>query len=180
MRDVFITGERVYLRSLSEKDVNQAYISWLNDPDVCRFNSHHVYPYTRAKALEYVRAAQLSRSDLVLAVVTRRGHRHIGNISLQAISQISRNAEYAVLMGDKRYWGKGYAKEASLLMLLHGFNEMNLHRIYCGTSSHNLPMQKLAKQLGMKLEGRRREAFYKSGEFLDILEYGVLRREFKG
>jgi RimJ/RimL family protein N-acetyltransferase len=40
-------------------------------------------------------------------------------------------------------------------------------------------MQKLAGQLGMREEGRRRGAMWKRGRFVDVLEYGVLADEFR-
>jgi len=39
-------------------------------------------------------------------------------------------------------------------------------------------MKKLAIKLKMREEGLRREAIYKNGRYLDIVEYGVLRHEF--
>ena len=38
----------------------------------------------------------------------------------------------------------------------HGFEQLNLHRIYCGTSVKNIAMQKLAAALGFVQEGIRR------------------------
>jgi RimJ/RimL family protein N-acetyltransferase len=40
-------------------------------------------------------------------------------------------------------------------------------------------MQKLALKLGMKPEGRRRQAMYKNGKYSDILEYGILKTEYE-
>ena len=45
--------------------------------------------------------------------------------------------------------------EAGKLLINHAFNELNLHKVYCGTSSNNLGMQKLAINLGMVKEGVR-------------------------
>jgi RimJ/RimL family protein N-acetyltransferase len=53
-----------------------------------------------------------------------------------------------------------------------------LHRIYCGTHAQNTGMQKLALKLGMRQEGCRREAILKAGRFADIIEYGILSREY--
>jgi RimJ/RimL family protein N-acetyltransferase len=39
-------------------------------------------------------------------------------------------------------------------------------------------MQHLALKLGMSQEGLRREAVFKNGEFADIVEYGMLKKEF--
>jgi [ribosomal protein S5]-alanine N-acetyltransferase len=39
-------------------------------------------------------------------------------------------------------------------------------------------MKKLAARLKMKQEGLRREAVYKNGTYLNVLEFGVLRSEY--
>ncbi len=178
MTNPFLVGDRVYLRGLEFEDLEGNYVSWLNDEVVCKYNSHHVFPYTKEAALNYIRFIQSSKNNLVLAVVLKDSDLHIGNISLQEIDHISRSAEFAILFGEKSCWGKGYAKEASILLIEHGFKELNLHRIYCGTSSDNIPMQKLALHQGMTKEGCRRGAIYKNGKFKDLFEYGLLKEEF--
>jgi RimJ/RimL family protein N-acetyltransferase len=69
--------------------------------------------------------------------------------------------------------------DAASLLLHHGFNTMNLHRISCATFETNLAMKKLALALGMKEEGRRIEAAYKDGNYVDIIEYGILKSDFE-
>lgn len=180
MTKPFLEGKIINLRPLTLADADGNYLNWLNDGEVCKYNSHHAYPYGRELAIKYVEDKQASKQDLVLAIVTKtKRPKHIGNIALQNIDYISRSAEYAIIIGEKEYWGKGIAKEASLLILRHGFKALNLHRIYCGTSAKNIGMQKLASSLGMKKEGRRKEALYKSGEYADIIEYGLLRKNFR-
>lgn len=177
-KGLFLEGERLYLRSLEMADIEGCYPQWLNDGEVCRFNSHGRWPYSRENAEAYIRSVQASRSALVLAMVLREGDRHIGNISLQSIDWIDRSAEFAILLGDRSTWGKGLSREAACLICRHGFQELNLRRIHCGTSEENKAMQRLAAHLGMVQEGRRRQAFFKRGIYLDLLEYGVLREEF--
>jgi len=174
----FIEGKNIDLRPLLMEDIEGEYVNWLNNDEICKFNSHHIYPYTKELAKHYITDVQDQKKHLVLAILAKDTGKHIGNISLQSIDNVNGNAEYAILLGDKNYWGKGIAKEASLLVLRHGFDVLNLHRIYCGTSSKNIPMQKLASALGMEEEGRRIEAMYKNGEYVDIIEYGLLKEKF--
>ena len=182
MQQPFLKGIHVYLRSLQISDLDGHYINWLNDAEVCQFNSHHVFPYTREAATNYITQVNSSQAQIVLAVclpsIKGEADQHIGNISLQRINLIARQAEFAILMGDKTQWGKGYAKEAAALICQHGFKALNLNRIHCGTSEDNRAMQKLAAYLGMSEEGRRRQAHYKNGQYVDIIEYGVLSNEF--
>ena len=178
MKNQFLIGKRIYLRPLTFKDLDGNYISWLNDADVCKNNSHHIFPYTRDLAQDYIQKAYVSKDKLVLAVSLKENDMHVGNISLLRIDFMSQNAEFTILLGEKKHWGKGLAKEAAFLILKHGFNALNLHRIYCGTFHENTGMQKLAIYLGMKKEGVRRKAFFKNGKFVDIVEFGVLKHEF--
>jgi RimJ/RimL family protein N-acetyltransferase len=115
---------------------------------------------------------------LILAIVRNDNDEHIGNIALDKIDYINRCAELAIIMGNKSCWKKGFSKEATRLICDHGFLSLNLHRISCGTFTHNHGMRRLAEYLGMVEEGRRRDARYVLGSYTDIIEYGVLKREY--
>jgi RimJ/RimL family protein N-acetyltransferase len=173
-KDVFLRGETIFLRTLAEEDIYGNYANWLNDPEITLYNSHGRFPMTVDKLRDFVRSAYASNASLVLAVCDTQSGSHIGNISLQAINWIDRNAEIAFLLGEKNYWGKGVMFEAGKLLIQHAFDALNLHRIHCGTSSDNIGMQKLAEKLGMNLEGIRKEAIFKNGNYYDIFEYGLL------
>lgn len=179
MANTFIAGKRVILRTLEAKDIKGPYVKWFNDDQTCKYNSHHTFPYYKGDAQSYIESVNRSRKDLVLAITDKKNGLHIGNISLQKIDYISRNAELAIILGNASYRGKGFAGEAAHLLVNHGFFMLNLNRIYCGTSSENAPMKKLAESLGMKREGIRRKALYKSGRYVDMVEYGLLKSEFK-
>lgn len=174
----FLKGDQVYLRHLVESDSEGPYSTWFNDADVCQGNSHHLFPFTLENAVSYIEAAKSSRYQLVLAIIRKKSEVHIGNVTLDKINYINRTAELAIVIGDKSCWGKGYAKEAAKLICDHGFMSLNLNRIACGTFENNMGMCKLAEYIGMRKEGRRRQASYKQGIYLDVIEYGVLRNEY--
>lgn len=170
--------DRIGVRGLSREDLQGNYPHWFNDMEVCRHNSHGVYPKSMEELAAFIDSLRSDRSKIVWAVIEKESGRHIGNVSLQNINFINRNAEFAVLMGEKAYWGKGIAHEAARLLVLHGFNKLNLHRVYCGTAASNSGMQRLADSLHMSREGVRRQALYLDGEYIDVWEYGVLRDDF--
>lgn len=174
----FLDGPRIYLRPLEENDADGPYLGWLNDEVVCAGNSHHAFPYPRRKALDYIQSSAMSDRDVVLAIVLKENDRHIGNIALSSIHPLYRTAQFSILLGDRHEWGKGYGLEAGRLMFHHGFLGLNLARIECGTFATNTGMRKLALALGMKEEGMRRRAAWKNGEYLDVVEFGILREEF--
>lgn len=175
----FLRGTRVLLRELLETDVDGAYPLWFNQEEVCRWNSHHVFPYTKNSALEYIRYAGSTKESLILAIVASDEGCHIGNVALQAIHPVYHSAELSIILGDQAYWGKGFAIEACRLICRHGFDALNLNRISCGTFAPNAGMRNLALALGMREEGVRRQAAYKNGHFIDVVEFGMLRNELR-
>jgi len=58
----------------------------------------------------------------------------------------------------KKYWGKGYATEASMACLKYGFESLNLNCILAQADPQNLASIKIMMKLGMKFSGVRPEA----------------------
>ncbi|MDO9140132.1 MAG: GNAT family N-acetyltransferase [Methylobacter sp.] len=174
---IYQLSKDYFVRHLAEADLDGVYPSWFEDQDVTRYSSHGKLFKTKAYFNSYVEA--LNREDRVVWAICHVNDGHIGNISLQAISWIDRTAEFAILLGDKRHWAKGVGLLAGKKILGHGFNKLNLERIYCGTAATNDAMKKLAQTMGMVLEGTQRQHFFLEGSRVDLLEYGILRAEFE-
>ena len=167
--------EVISLRALTISDISGNYSNWFNDPEIVEHNSHGRFPMTKEKLETYVASIDLNTSLIVLAVIMRKTGVHIGNISLQKINWIDRNAEIAFILGEIDHQSKGVMMRAGKLLINHAFNQLNLHRVYCGTLDTNFGMKRLAIKLGMQEEGRRLEAVYKNGSYVDILEYGITK-----
>jgi [ribosomal protein S5]-alanine N-acetyltransferase len=170
---IYSLGSGYYVRALRESDVDGPYPRWFEDQDVCCFNSHGKFFKNLDYFRQYVRS--LNGEDKIVWAICHESDGHIGNVSLQSISFVNRNAEFAIILGDSNHRGKGVGKIASSKLIEHGFHKLNLKRIYCGTAATNLAMQSLAKYLGMVEEGRRRQHLFLDGKWVDMLEYGLLR-----
>jgi len=174
----FLKGKNMFLRPLRRQDAFGPYAEWFNDEVVCAGNGHHRFPYSREQALRYIERSHSNGTELILAIARRRDGRHIGNVALKSIDPISRCGEFAIVIGDRSSWGRGYSKEAAILLLRHVFFSLNLNRVYCGTYENNVAMRRLARFLGMREEGCRRQAAFKQNRYLNVIEYGVLKNEF--
>ena len=176
----FLEDETIGLRNPSADDIKKddGYRDWFNDAEVCRYNSHHRFPMTCQKLYDYVESCNRDISSMVFAVELKSSGTHIGNISLQQIDLINRQAEIAFIFGKKEMWGKGYAFKAAKMLINHAFLELGLNRIYFGTADNNIPMQKLGEKLSFQCVGRFRQALFKHGEYRDILEFDLLKCEW--
>ena len=155
---------------------SSAYLLWLNDPVVCAENRHAVFPYTEEQMLDYLRKAPMLKNDLLFAIRLKKTSKHVGNISLGGISWVNRSAEIAILIGDRGVWGKGIGFEACRLLLDYATRRLGLHRVRMGMTARNTAMVKIAEKLGMKKEGILKDALFKDGRYLDIVEYAVVGR----
>jgi RimJ/RimL family protein N-acetyltransferase len=172
---IYQLSEEYYVRTLREADLAGSYPSWFEDQDVSRYNSHGKFFKTEDDFRNFMKTSN-SENRVVWAICHKKDG-HIGNVSLDKISFINRNADYVVIIGNKIHWKKGIAFMASQAIIRHGFNKLNLKRIWCATASSNLPMQALAKKLGMIQEGCRRSHFYFDGKWDDMVEFGMLKNE---
>ena len=79
-------------------------------------------------------------------------------------------------LADRRH---GYGSDALDLLLRFGFNDLNLHRLSTWTSSDNLPFIHLAEKAGFEIEARRRESVFHNGSYWDMINLGLLRRQWE-
>jgi RimJ/RimL family protein N-acetyltransferase len=175
----FAAGPTVFLRSLERTDLNDRYLSWLNDPEVTRYTETGTFPATAEDLENYYRAITGSRNDVILAIVDKSSGRHIGNVKLGPIHWIHRCATLGILIGEKEFWGKGIGLEATRLMAEYGFERLNLHRIDLGVFAEHAAAVRCYEKAGFKVEGRLREDLFQKGEYKDRLWMGLLRSEYQ-
>lgn len=174
-----LNGRNIYLESLSNKHISQAYTGWLNDKVVCRENSHGGIRYTLKMTREYVQSVDKSDKIAAFAIMAKDKKKHVGNISLGKISWDNSSGDISILIGEKDYWGKGIASEAYRLIIDYGFNKLYLHRLESGMTVRNKAMIKVAKKSGMKKEGVSKDALCKYGEYIDIVRFAIINPKHK-
>ncbi|KAK8000634.1 acetyltransferase (GNAT) domain-containing protein [Apiospora arundinis] len=79
----------------------------------------------------------------------------------------------------KTFQGQGYGTEAIRWSLAWAFKWADLHRVEIAAASYNDRAVGLYAKLGFTLEGRQREAVFMNGEWHDIVNFGMLQREWK-
>lgn len=174
----FLEGNEIYLRPLSFEDIEGPYLTWFNDKDICKFNSHHRFPITKEELIAFVKDIDKHNDNLVLAAIRKKDSYHVGNVSLQGIDWINRSAEMASIIGTKGTEGLRYTVEAIELIIEHAFEQLNIRRVYGG--SFNPVIDYIMQSLGFTVEGKRRQAIYKNNQYYDIIEYGLLYDEWQG
>ena len=174
----FLVGERVFLRGLDESDLQTNYFQWFNEQSTDVYTHHALFPNNMDKMREFYKRAISNDDIVVLAIINKEDNCHIGNVSLQNIEWINRRAEFAIIIGEKAYYGKGLATEAGKLIIGYGFDRLNLNSIWLGAHAENKAAISVYKKLGFKEEGRIRERFIRNERFYDQILMSILRREW--
>lgn len=176
--DIFLSGKNILLTPLTKEDVTDEYVSWLNDEEVCRDNSHATFPNTKEKTYAYVESLTAGNRQSVFCIRWKKNLEHVGNIALQNINWVNRSAELAIIIGNRKYWGKGIGTEAYSLLIGYAFERLNLNRVSSGQTVRNTGMLRVCEKCGMKKEGVFREAMFKEGRYLDTVVCSILRSDY--
>ena len=78
-----------------------------------------------------------------------------------------------------QYQDKGYGSEAINWALDWAFNYGGLRRVEIGSVSFNERASRLYEKLGFRQEGRLQEVVFNNGKWHDVLEFAMLKREWK-
>ena len=152
-----INTDRLNIRRFTEYDLEDLY-EYLSDPEVVRFEPYDVMDHDAAAETLKLRIS----SDEFFAVEETASGKVIGNIYLG-----KGYCEYCYELGyvfNRRYWGQGYAYEASSAVIEYVFNN-GAHRIEANCDPNNPRSWRLLERLGFVREGHlKRDIFFRRDE----------------
>lgn len=87
------------------------------------------------------------------------------------------SAATAIAIWDRAAARQHEAIRTAMAAVIRGDDYHSLHKLYAHIALPNTPAHRLAERLGFKKEGQLRSALCYSGEWTDIVVYGVLAEE---
>lgn len=148
-KQILLEGQRIYLRILTVNDASEKYCSWINDSDVNRFLESK--KITIEELQEYIEDKYNNLNCMFLGIFLKNNKVHIGNVKLEPIDLKEKKATLGILVGEKNYWGKGYATEALKLLINYCFNIIDLKEIDLGVKKNNIGAIKSYNKAGFKI-----------------------------
>lgn len=162
---------KVFLSPVEKGDVDR-YYRWVNDPEVSRYLGALRFPMTHAQEEAWCAGRsepKTPETNVVAAIIDKKDGTHLGSIGLHNISWTSRCAVTGALIGDKRYWGKGYGSHAKLLLLKYAFDDLGLHSIESRVFSFNGRSARYNLKCGYREVGRLKDHTWADGRYHDEL-----------
>lgn len=165
-----LIGEHIKVRLMNEKKDREFFEKWMRDDAGKRFL------LSRITAREMSVEELLSMDVNIIGLITLLDDTPIGSIAFLNYDVNHLKAELRKLIGNPKYRGKGYAKEATKLWINYGFCNLDLRKIYLNTFDTNIRNIRLNEEVGFRVEGILRNEVFVDGEYKDVLRMGLWRK----
>lgn len=173
MKNSLAETERIFLREALPSDVNDEYVSWMNDPEVTRYMEARFRQHTFESVQDFVANGVKKENSVLLAIIAKDRHKHVGNVRLGPIDKNHAFAILGVMIGDRNYWGKGYGPEAIKLAVEYAFTTLGLRKINADVYENNIGSLRAFQKAGFQEEGRRKRQYLSDGKWLDAVCFSI-------
>ena len=165
---MYIRTSRLIIRDYTASDWQDLH-EIFSDPEVMRCCESAYTPEQTKEALDH-----FIQKDIAYAVTLADAGKVIGHALFAQLPPPDEQGIYEIgWIYNRRYWGQGYAYEASKALIDHGFQELQLHKIVAETID---PVRSTAlmQKLGMIHEGTfRAHTRDLDGNWADVYWYGI-------
>jgi ribosomal-protein-alanine N-acetyltransferase len=172
-----LTSERLILRPMTRGDAADLQ-RLVNDPEIA-FNTLSIpHPYLDGMAEEWIDSHDekfAKNSEIVFGITLRESGTFVGVIGL--MPEPHDQAELGYWIG-REYWNRGYASEATALVIDYAFGTLGVNRVEAIHFTRNPASGRVMEKCGMHLEGTLRQARKKNDGYVDVRVYSILRDEW--
>ena len=142
-----IKTNRFILKKFKEAFITQNYLNWFKDDYVKKFI---LFKSNKIKTLEEdVKKKMMKKGNFFYAIFFEK--KHIGNILIHKVDLKNKTAWMGILIGDKKWRGKGVAPEVINEISKNLFNKYKIKNLYLGLSRKNLPALNSYKKIGFNI-----------------------------
>lgn len=171
--------ERLILSVPEARDIPRI-LEYAKNPVISRNLLTFPHPYAEKDAIFWINLANQchqSGEGYIFAIRSKEDGLLIGGIGLD-VNKAHNRAEVGYWLGDP-HWGKGYATEGTKEMLRFGFETIGLNKITSAHFDYNPASGKVIEKSGLYREGRLKDQVKKGDEYLDMIVYGLTRKQYE-
>ncbi|GIL13406.1 MAG: GNAT family N-acetyltransferase [Chloroflexota bacterium] len=170
--------ERLRLRQITHADAD-AIIGIFGSPDVLRYLDSQPILTTEAaiEMIDWLNGHFRDHQAMRWGITLKGQDAVIGTCGFHFWKPAYRRVDIGYDL-QPPYWGQGYITEACRCLVRWCFENLNLHRVQADCTAGNIGSERVLEKLGFTLEGTWRESCFEHGRFVDIKQYGLLRREY--
>lgn len=162
-----IKGEKVYLRTIQKDDIT--YLNqWKNDEETYMYLGGGFMPTSINQQEKWLDSLMDTSGNNKRFIICDNDSSPVGMVGLYDINWIHRTCEIGIYIGCKDSKGKGYGKEACLLIEQFAKEYVNLRKIKLNVVSDNEKALNMWESLGYKKVGEYTRERYIKGFYRDL------------
>ena len=169
-------GTLVRLAAVRQAD-SAAMFGWINNRELVLLSAPY-RPVGEDAHRHWFDSVQKRSDNALFCIRLIADDQLIGTCQLVGVDRIHRSAGLQIRIGAAPMRRRGYGTEAVRLLVRHGFNDLNLHRIELGVFAHNEAALRAYEKAGFVVEGCRREAVWIDGRFCDLVLMALLKSQW--
>lgn len=171
-----IDGKRINLKELTDED-NSLIVAWRNTERVKKNLYSHSELTIEGQNTWYKKYIE-DRTNQTFTILVKDDNKKIGTVSLTGIDLENSIAELSIIIGEDAYLGRGYGKEATLLILKYAFEQLGLNKVHLRVLDYNREALNMYESLGFTKEGVLSKDNFYEGKYHDTILMGITAEEF--
>lgn len=176
-----VEGDGLRLRRATDADLDFV-VGLLNDDETAPFLAAS-RTRDREGVLDDVRASTAEPGDsglFVIEVPDGDGWARAGMMEFSIANRRSRIARLGGLAVHPDFRGRGLADDAARILQRHLLFELDFHRLELECYGFNDRAIRHAERAGFQREGVKRKAYWRHGEWVDGILFGLIREDLEG
>ncbi len=150
-------NKKIQLKILNASDVSIKYLKWLNNSNIMKFTAQAGKRHSLSSVKKFVKEKRDSKIEYLYGIYIfndiKKIKEHIGNIKLGPINKRNLTADVSYIIGEKKYWNKGYATQAVKEITILAKKKFKLKKLQAGHQKINSASSKVLTRNKFKLEG---------------------------
>lgn len=171
-----IYGKKVVLRAIEMEDL-ALITEMLNNPEIEKLVGGWAFPVSMMAQERWMVLHKNDQSAIRLVVDTKEDGA-VGIITLTDIDWKNRRAAIGLKIASSLTRFKGYGTDATMAIMRYVFDELGFHRLDASRLAINQVSSHILAKCGFVEEGVKREYIYKEGQYIDLVEAGILADEY--
>ena len=176
----YIEGDNLYLRKLHIDDISEDFMIWFSDEELMKYYTNSRNKITKEKLMSSIDEGEKNGNSFTYGIFFKETDECIGTIKLGPINLAHKISDLVVLIGNKKFHGKGLSVEAIKLGNKLAFDFYDLRKLFGGMYESNISSIKAYTRAGWVIEGKLKGHYLENGVPMDRIEVGCFNPKYFG
>ncbi len=172
-----LQGEKIYLRPLGLEDAPAIFASLSDEESMRLTGTQDSFTLEQVEAF-YAKVPEADDRIDYAIVLGDQSDVMVGEVVLNNIDWENKSANFRIALSNQSHFGKGYGSEATQLIIKHGFEVLDLHRIELEVYDFNPRAIHVYRKVGFIQEGIRRDVLLWDGKYQSAIVMAMLKSDY--